>query len=59
MGFARGQKGRGLALAMEATGRPPGELLNMDPLELRFTVSLASGLEGWRWEQWQKLMGGK
>lgn len=59
MGFAKTSKGRSLALALEATGKTPRELLGMDESELRFTVSLATSLEGWRWEQWQKLMGGK
>lgn len=44
---------------MEATGKKPRELLRMDDDELRFTVSLASSLESWRWEQWAKLLGGK
>jgi len=45
-------------LACEMTGRLPSEVLNLDPLEAELVVKGAKNLEEWRWENWQKLLGG-
>ena len=58
-GFAQTKMGTSFALAIELTGLKPSELLQMNSLEREFTLALANELEKWRWQNWQKLFGGK
>jgi hypothetical protein len=44
---------------METTGSTPKELLNLDPLELELVTKSATELESWRWNNWEKLLGGE